>query len=75
MWVESKLHRGEVIAKVDLPMRNPPKETLLRIRVPDGWRVLSANVNGTELSVDEKGTANISSLRGKATIHFQVKPI
>ena len=73
LWVESKLHRGEVIAKVDLPTRNPPNETLLRIRVPDGWRVLSGKVKGKGLNVDEKGTVNISSLKGKATIVFQVQ--
>src|SRR5205823_10375825 len=36
--IKSRLRQGEVVAKVDLPTRNSPKQTLLRIRVPDGWR-------------------------------------
>ncbi|MEY2427952.1 MAG: hypothetical protein QOJ40_837 [Verrucomicrobiota bacterium] len=75
MWVESKLHHGEVIAKVELPTRNLPKETLLRIRVPEGWQVISAEAKGKVLKVDSQGTVNISAPQGKATIHFHVKPI
>ena len=30
----------------DLPTRNPAKRTLLRARVPDGWRVTAARIGG-----------------------------
>jgi hypothetical protein len=71
--VESKLSQGAVTAEVDLPRRNPPRQTALRIRVPEGWRVRSASTEGRELVVDERGTVDISALRGKAVIQFKVK--
>jgi hypothetical protein len=70
--LESKLRRGEVIAKLDLPARHPPKQTLLRIRVPDGWCVTAAKAGNIELKVDERGAADISSLRGRKTVLFRV---
>jgi hypothetical protein len=69
--IQSALRRGEVVAKVDLPARNPPQRTLLRIRVPDGWRITSAKAAAKSLPVDERGTVDISTLKGKATIHFR----
>ena len=72
LLVQSKLSRGEVTVKVDLPTRNLPKQTLLRIRVPDGWRVNSAKAGRAEVKVDARGTADISSLRGKVIVRFNV---
>jgi hypothetical protein len=71
--VHSKLSRDEVLAEVDLPHRNRPTTTLLRIRVPDGWTVVSAQAGATPLKVDERGTVDISSLNGKVTIMFHTK--
>lgn len=69
--VKSRLNRGEVIAEVSLPERNRAQRSLLRIRVPEGWRVISARAGAVHLQVDEQGTADISALRGKQTIRFQ----
>jgi hypothetical protein len=71
--VQSKLSQGKVVAEVQLPQRNRPKKTLLRIRVPDGWHVASARAGEDEFKVDGLGTADISALTGKATLQFQVK--
>jgi hypothetical protein len=71
--VQSKLAQGEVIVEVDLPQRNAPKQTLLRARVPQGWRVISAIAEGQQLRTDAQGTVDITSLKGKAVIHFHVK--
>ncbi|PYJ05819.1 MAG: hypothetical protein DME25_07775 [Verrucomicrobia bacterium] len=71
--IRSRLSRGEVIANVDLPARNSPQQVLLRIRVPDGWRVISAKAGRRRLTVDERGTVDISVLRGKERLRFQVK--
>jgi hypothetical protein len=68
----SRLNRGEVIAELKLPKRNPVPRTLLRIRVPDGWRVTSANVGRVALKVDEHGTVDVSSLTGQNAVHFRV---
>jgi hypothetical protein len=73
LHVESRLNQGVVTAEVDLPQRNPPRQTVLRIRVPDGWRVVSALTGGQPLAVDAQGTADISSLKGKVLIDFNVK--
>lgn len=71
--IESKLSRNKVIAKLDLPTRNPAKKVLCRIRLPDGWQVVSAKAGKEELKVDERGTADISSLPGQVEIQFAVK--
>ncbi len=71
--VQSRLSQGELFAELDLPARNTPKQTLLRLRVPDGWRLTSAKAADQALKVDERGTVDVSSLKGKTTIRFQVK--
>jgi hypothetical protein len=70
--VQSHLGAGEVVADVTLPDRQTPAKTLLRIRVPDGWRVTAAESDGKKLAVDDVGTADISTLRGSAQIRFAV---
>jgi hypothetical protein len=70
--MESKLAEGEVVAEVQLPQRNAPKRVLLRARLPAGWKALSAVANLRELNVDERGTADISTLKGSVTVHFKV---
>jgi hypothetical protein len=72
MRITSRLRRGEVVAELDLPKRNPATRTLLRIRVPEGWRVTSAKAGRAELTVDERGTVDLSRFSGRQTIHFRV---
>lgn len=70
--VRSRLAVGEIVADVDLPTRHPAKQTQLRIRVPDGWRVVGATAGADGLKSDAQGTVDLSSLRGRQTIRFQV---
>ncbi len=70
---DSHLSKGEVIAQLELPERNAPEKVLLRARVPDGWKVISAQAGSTQLNVDAKGTADISSLKGQQTVRFAVQ--
>ena len=70
--VQSRLSRGEVLAKLELPQRNRPEHTLLRIRLPDGWRVTGARAGAHELQADARGTVDLSALKGKVTLHFPV---
>src|SRR5207249_5432231 len=72
LTAQSKLSQGEVVAGVDLPQRNQPKQALRRARVPEGWKVISAAAGEQKLKVDERGTADISALKGKATVVFRV---
>ncbi|MDO8541115.1 MAG: hypothetical protein Q7S40_11820, partial [Opitutaceae bacterium] len=69
----SHLARGEIVAQVQLPERQMPQQTLLRARVPDGWRVVGASAAGKDLVADANGTVNLSALRGAATIRFRVE--
>ena len=68
--VKSRLKKGEVLAEIEVPSRSRPEKMLLRIRLPEGWKIISAKTGSLVLTVDEKGTVDISALRGKNTIRF-----
>ena len=71
----SRLKQGEIIAEVTAPhsaLRTSHFAMLLRARVPDGWKVISAKVGGKTLPVDAKGTADLTSMTGKFTVRFAV---
>jgi hypothetical protein len=70
--VKSNLNQGSVVAEVQLPERNTPKRTQLRIRLPDGWKVTSATSGSQNLETDSQGTLDISGLKGKQSIRFHV---
>lgn len=72
MKVESRVGDKEVIAELDLPERNAPDRIFLRIRVPDQWKVVSAQLENKELEADEKGTIDLSGFKGKQNIRFKV---
>jgi hypothetical protein len=73
--MQSQLSRGEVIAAVALPERQLPTRTLLRARVPDGWRVRGASAGGKALSANEQGTVDLTGLRGTLTVKFDVERV
>ena len=68
--LESHLAEGKVIATVDLPQRNPARKTLLRARLPEGWKVFSVAGASRPLSVDDSGTVDLSGLTGKVNLVF-----
>jgi hypothetical protein len=68
----SSLQAGRVVMTVSLPERNPIHRIYLRARVPDGWRVTQAEVGETRLSVDERGTVDLSGQRGEIKVVFAV---
>ena len=70
--IQSHLSRGEVIADVALPEREMPKRTLLRARVPEGWRVRGAKAGDRAMRVDERGTVDLTGLSGRVVIRFEV---
>ncbi|MDA0746120.1 MAG: hypothetical protein O2954_06335 [bacterium] len=70
----SRLSEGEIVAEVDLPERCADR-ILLRARVPDGWCVDTAQVEGVLVEVDERGTVDLSGRVGKRTVLFRVQPI
>jgi hypothetical protein len=72
---ESRLDQGEVAMELELPQRNQPKKILLRARVPEGWKVVAAQAGQQKLETDEWGTVDISPLKGKVSVSFQVKKL
>ncbi len=69
--VHSNLARGELTAEVNLSARNTPRQTLLRLRLPDGWSVIAARAAGERLSFPSPDTVDISSLKGKTVIQLE----
>jgi hypothetical protein len=72
LTMHSNLSKGEVIAEIDLPNRNPAKAMFLRARVPEGWHILSASHQHHSLPVDAQGTVELTSLKGHADVRFSV---
>jgi hypothetical protein len=67
----SLLNRNEISVDVSAPPR-APKQSLLRIRPPAGWRVVGARTGKTALTPDAHGTVDITGLRDKFTVQFEV---
>jgi hypothetical protein len=70
---ESHLAAGEVLATVELPMRNAVNRILLRARLPDGWCIISAMTGDDALTVDERGTVDLSGHTGDVVVRFLVQ--
>jgi hypothetical protein len=68
---ESRLSRGELLVRIALPPHRP-KKTLLRARVPEGWKAASATVGEKPLSIDPSGAVDISDRTGRITVRFQI---
>jgi len=71
----SKLAESTMVAEAMLPERNRARRILLRARVPEGYKIVSAKAGTQILEVDEQGTVDLSSLKGKVQIAFQTKRI
>ena len=67
----SNLSKGEVKVEIDLP-KAPPTKTLLRLRLPGGWKIESVETGDQSLAVDGQ-TIDITALRGKAVVVARVK--
>jgi hypothetical protein len=73
--MHSKLKEGAVITELSLPERNVPQHSLLRARLPDGWKVMEASANEAKLNVDPKGTVDLSSFKGKVSLRLSVERV
>ena len=70
--VYSKLSSGQVIADIQPPMRNAPKQTLLRIRLPEEYVLRSADVEGVAVPFDIRGTMDITPFKDRFTLRCTV---
>jgi len=68
--LESRLAERKVMAKVELPGRNPAARTLLRACLPKGWEVAEVKGPNGRLSADAAGTVDLSALKGKVSLVF-----
>jgi hypothetical protein len=73
--ITSHLKHDEVIAEIQPPKRNPPAQSFLRIRLPNGWKVVSARIGSRTLLVDEKGTVQLPVSGDKFTARFRVAKV
>ena len=69
----SRLHDGYVDVDVTLPPR-PAKVTLVRMPLPMGWRVQSAEIANQNASVLDGNTVDLSGHTGRLKIRFNVEP-
>lgn len=56
--ITSNVDKGEIEATVEIPVRHPPKTTLLRFRHPQSAPILSVTVNGNSWPFFNRGTRN-----------------
>ena len=72
--IESRLSRGEVVAHITAPSRRPDHWSL-RLPQPSGWKVMSAKVGESAVTLAKDGSADLSSRSGRFTLRFQVKRV
>jgi hypothetical protein len=73
LHVRSKLAAGEVLAELSLPERAPAQKTLLRVRLPAGWRADGAEADGRALARVGDETFDLSGLAGQVAVRVVVK--
>lgn len=70
LQVKSHLAGGHVDAQLDLP--EAPK-TYLRLRLPTGCHIVTAQAGDRRLSPDAAGTLDLTGLHGHVTLHVTVR--
>ena len=69
--IHSKLNEGIVEARIDMPTRSKPEKTMLRLRLPEGWKIESAAADGKALET-KVDAVDLSSLDGKVNVTAKV---
>ncbi len=70
--IKSNLEQGELHASIELPPRLPQR-TLLRLRLPAGWRALIGRSGERTFRVDYSGAIELVGMLGKVDIVFTVQ--
>jgi hypothetical protein len=74
--MRSDLAHGRVEAEVSLPERSPAARTLMRFRLPTGWRVIGVVARDRALPLaDDGATVDLAGLGGKVTLQATVKRV
>jgi hypothetical protein len=69
---QSDLVSGRVTAQVDLPARRAPGRILLRLRLPDGFRIVTGRTNGRVVRLADRETLDLSGESGQIRIEATV---
>lgn len=69
--VQSLVSDGRIVAEIALPA-NVPAKTLLRLRLPTAWRLLSARMNERQIKMIDAETLDLSGLSGAVKIEAKV---
>ncbi|HZZ42820.1 MAG TPA: hypothetical protein VFE58_07770 [Tepidisphaeraceae bacterium] len=65
----SELSKGRVTVEITPPARQA-KRMQLRMRLPAGWKVTGADIDGDALKIDDRATVDLPAGQKKTTIHF-----
>jgi hypothetical protein len=71
MTVHSQLQRGEISADLDLP-DHVPQQIYLRLRLPDGHKLLAASAGGRDLKINGE-TIDLAGASGHVNVDVKVK--
>src|SRR3954462_14042544 len=64
---------GRVRAVVEMPARQAPARTVLRLRLPDGSRITSARADGQPVPMADPETLDLSGLTGRVQVEANVR--
>ncbi len=71
--VQSHLSQGSIEIDLEKPKRSKPQSILLRLRLPEGWRIESARSGEVKLDFDAEGTLRCDGLPETAHIDVSVR--
>ncbi len=71
--VQSHLSQGSIEIDLEKPKRSKPQNILLRLRLPEGWRIESARSGEVKLDFDAEGTLRCDGLPETAHIDVSVR--
>ena len=69
---ESDLASGIVTAVADLPARRNPARVLLRLRLPEGFRINTARAGGHAVRLTDRETVDLSGMSGRVRVEATV---
>jgi hypothetical protein len=69
--IASAIQQGHVDAEIDLP-KSPPKRTLLRLRLPDDYHIVSVSAQGQDLKLEKADTIDLTGLTGHISLRAKV---
>jgi hypothetical protein len=72
--VSSHLSRGELTVEVAAPPRRP-REFLLRLPLPPGWRIISASHGDQRLPLRTDGSIDLTDLGPRPALRIQVEKV